>query len=72
MMPGMDGPQTLAALREVPVLARVPIVFMTAKVQPSEVARFRELGAADVIAKPFDPLTLPDQVREIWDRVGGG
>jgi CheY-like chemotaxis protein len=62
MMPGMDGPQTLAALREVPVLARVPIVFMTAKVQPSEVARFRELGAADVIAKPFDPLTLPQDV----------
>ena len=43
---------------------------MTAKVQPAEVARFRELGATDVIAKPFDPKTLSDQVKAIWDRLG--
>ena len=70
MMPGMDGPQTLEALRRVPELAAVPVVFMTAKVQPAEVARFRELGAADVIAKPFDPMALSDQVRAVWDRLG--
>ena len=70
MMPGMDGPQTLEALRRVPGLAGVPVVFMTAKVQPAEVARFRELGAADVIAKPFDPMALSDQVRAVWDRLG--
>ena len=68
MMPDMDGPQTLAALRSLPELADVPIVFMTAKVQPAEIARFRAIGAADVIAKPFDPIALPDQVRAIWDR----
>jgi CheY-like chemotaxis protein len=70
MMPGMDGTQTLEALRRVPALAAVPVVFMTAKVQPAEIARFRELGAADVIAKPFDPMALSDQVRAIWDRLG--
>ncbi len=70
MMPGMDGPQTLAALRRMPATAALPVVFMTAKVQPAEVARLRELGAADVIAKPFDPLVLSDQVREIWRRLG--
>src|SRR3954468_9311096 len=70
MMPGMDGPQTLGALRQGPALAAVPVFFMTAKVQPAEIARFRELGAADVIAKPFDPMALSDQVRAIWDRLG--
>ncbi len=70
MMPGMDGPQTLVALRRMPAAAALPVVFMTAKVQPAEVARLRELGAADVIAKPFDPLVLSDQVREIWRRLG--
>jgi DNA-binding response OmpR family regulator len=39
---------------------------MTAKVQTEEVAFYRELGAVDVIPKPFDPMTLADQIREIW------
>ena len=66
MMPEMDGPATLLALRQLPGLAEVPVVFMTAKVQPQEVANYHALGAADVIAKPFDPMTLADQVRAIW------
>jgi two-component system, OmpR family, response regulator len=66
MMPGMDGPATLRALRALPETARTPVVFMTAKVQPQEVAAFLALGAADVIAKPFDPMTLADTVRNIW------
>ncbi|MBT9591485.1 MAG: response regulator [Thiobacillus sp.] len=69
MMPGMDGPTTLAALRENPALKETPVIFMTAKVQPSEIQRYRDLGALDVIAKPFDPMTLADQVRNIWKRV---
>jgi len=67
MMPGMDGPSTLAALRTQPPLADTPVVFMTAKVQPSEVRHFRSLGALDVIAKPFDPMNLGTQLRAIWD-----
>lgn len=69
MMPGMDGPATLKALRERPSARAIPVVFMTAKVQPDEVAEYKTLGAADVIPKPFDPMTLADQVREIWDRL---
>ena len=67
MMPGMDGRATLEALRERPGFAEVPVAFMTAKVQPSEIREFVSLGARDVIAKPFDPMTLADQVRTIWE-----
>jgi two-component system OmpR family response regulator len=71
MMPGMDGPETLAALRGMPGTAATPAVFMTAKVQPQEVARYRALGAIDVISKPFDPMTLSDEIRAIWARRDG-
>lgn len=66
MMPGMDGPATLKALKDLPELGSTPFVFMTAKVQPSEVQHFKSLGAVDVIPKPFDPMTLSDKVKEIW------
>ena len=65
MMPDLDGPGTFARLREDPVTARIPVIFMTAKAQPHEVAAYRALGAAGVIAKPFDPMTLPAEVRTI-------
>lgn len=71
MMPGMDGPTTLAELRKVPACATTPVVFMTAKVQPQEVAHYLSLGAIDVIPKPFDPMTLADKVRNIWDNHNG-
>jgi CheY-like chemotaxis protein len=63
MMPDMDGPMTLARLRERPQTAAVPVVFMTARAQASELDRFLSLGAAGVIAKPFDPMTLAALVR---------
>ncbi len=66
MMPGLDGPEVLAALRAHPDLASLPVAFMTAKAQPAEIARFRALGACDVIVKPFDPMTLAERVRGIW------
>lgn len=68
MMPGMDGPETLAALRKNPELENIPIMFMTAKVQTGEVARLLELGAVDVISKPFDPMTLADEIRKKWQQ----
>lgn len=67
MMPGMDGPETLRHLRDRPEFADTPIAFMTAKVQPQEVQSFMKLGACAVIAKPFDPMTLAQEVRKIWD-----
>jgi diguanylate cyclase (GGDEF)-like protein len=56
----------MEALRGEPGLAATPVIFMTAKSQPHEVARFKELGAVEVIAKPFDPMTLPSTVKSIW------
>jgi CheY-like chemotaxis protein len=70
MMPAMDGPATLRGLRALEATAATPAVFMTAKVQPDELALYLEMGIAEVIAKPFDPMTLAGQVRAIYDRVG--
>ncbi len=69
MMPEMDGPTTLKKLREISGLENTPAVFMTARVQPHEVQEYIDMGAVDVIAKPFDPMTLSNQIREIWERV---
>lgn len=68
MMPSMDGPSTLAALRKLEATANTPAIFMTAKVQASEVAHYKSLGAAGVVAKPFDPMRLAQQVRELWEQ----
>ena len=67
MMPGMDGPSTLKALRELPATAHTPVIFMTAKVQTAEVALYMGLGALQVIPKPFDPMELSAQIRRIWE-----
>jgi two-component system OmpR family response regulator len=72
MMPGMDGTATLARMRAAPTLANIPVIFMTAKAMPQEVARFHELGAAAVIAKPFDPMQLADRIFQIWEGLGDG
>lgn len=70
MMPDMNGIQTLRELKKNSVLATTPIVFMTAKVQQQELENYKKIGAIGVIAKPFDPLTLADQVRAILVRQG--
>ena len=67
MMPGMDGPTTLAKLRELPHLASTPAIFMTAKVQPAEVAHYRNLGAIEVITKPFDAMALADRLHALLE-----
>lgn len=71
IMPGMDGPSTLERLRADPGTAAIPVIFLTAKVQPAEVVHYQSLGALDVIAKPFDPMTLAAQVRQIWSSAHG-
>jgi two-component system OmpR family response regulator len=63
MMPGMDGPAVLAELKQRPDLARIPVVFITARAQAHELARFESLGAIGVITKPFDPMTLSIELR---------
>ncbi|HEX3859184.1 MAG TPA: response regulator [Pseudolabrys sp.] len=68
MMPEMDGPQTLGHLRERRATAYIPVVFMTARAQSRELAQFLSLGAAGVIPKPFDPMTLAGAVRDYLKR----
>ena len=64
MMPDVDGPATLERLR--PILGPgVPVVFLTAKVQPADVERLRGLGATGVLAKPFDPMHLPGELADV-------
>ncbi|MFO8023562.1 response regulator [Thiohalophilus sp.] len=67
MMPGMDGVSTAQKLREMPHLADVPVIFMTAKVQQTEVEKYKAMGAIGVIKKPFDAMELPDQIRELLE-----
>jgi len=66
MMPGMDGPATLRALRATPATAPIPVVFMTAKVQRHELEQYKALEAQGVLSKPFDPLTLAAEVKALW------
>jgi two-component system, OmpR family, response regulator len=71
MMPGMDGPCTLERLREDGLPPEVPVVFLTAKAQSSERRRLMSLGAAGVISKPFDPLTLPGELEQLLENERG-
>jgi two-component system, OmpR family, response regulator len=66
MMPGLDGPSTFQRMRESALLAHVPVIFMTAKVLPAEIAQFLQLGAIGVIVKPFDPLMLYSDMLGLW------
>ena len=63
MMPIMDGPTALRTLRSRADTASIPVIFVTARTQAHETERFAELGAAGVIAKPFDPMSLAATVR---------
>ena len=70
MMPEMDGPATVLELRSRPETAAIPVVLLTAKVQPRDRERFAELPIAGAIAKPFDPIALPGQLDEMLARSG--
>ena len=72
MMPQMDGPATLEALRRMPTCAGIPVAFVTAKVQSNEISEFLEIGAIGVSGKPFDPMNLAQQVRDLWEERGNG
>ena len=65
MMPGMDGPSTFRELRANPSTAKIPVLLLTAKVQSSDQRRFADLGVEAVLFKPFDPLTLSDQIADV-------
>lgn len=68
MMPEMDGPTTFKNLQTKETTKEIPVVFMTAKAQVHEVEKFKEIGAWGVIIKPFDPMTLCEDIQEIWSQ----
>lgn len=66
-MPKMDGMATLKAIRNLPQIASIPVVFFTASVQRDEIDTFTGAGAIDIITKPFDAISLPPLVLKIWE-----
>ncbi len=71
MMPEMDGPTTLRELRKLEHFSKIPVIFMTAKIQVNEIEEYKSVGAIDVIAKPFDPLTLAESIQKAWFKFYG-
>ena len=63
-MPDMDGRATLQQLKANPATRSIPVVFMTAKTQPFKQESLTELEIAAVIAKPFRPLELGQQISQ--------
>ncbi len=68
MMPNMTGKELMLQLRKLESYKSIPAIFMTARAQPTEVKELRDLGAIDVIVKPFDPMTLSDQIKAAISR----
>ena len=71
LMPDMMGPDVLEEVRRRPELNGVPVVFLTGLIQDEELAELRETGVADIILKPFDPMTLADRINQIWKGADG-
>jgi CheY-like chemotaxis protein len=65
MMPDMDGPSTLRALQAQDATKSIPVIFLTAKVQAADRQKFMQLGVRGIISKPFDPLTLGQQIKDV-------
>ena len=64
MMPDMDGPATFQKLQDDALTCDIPVILLTAKVQPADRRKFGDLGVTGVIAKPFDPMRLASEVAE--------
>ena len=65
-MPGMDGIATVKTLKQHPIAHGIPVAFLTARVQPDDQAQFADLGISGVITKPFDPLTLIQEIEQTF------
>ena len=72
MMPRMTGYEVAKALREDDGTAHIPIIFVTARAQSSDVEKGMELGVEDYVTKPFDPLDLIDRVNALLARTHDG
>ena len=68
MMPGKDGVSVFKHMKQDARTQSIPVIFMTAKVQRQEIREYLDLGAIGVITKPFDPMTLPDDISKLWEQ----
>lgn len=66
LMEEMDGPETLGELRKLKEASAIPVFFLTSRVFPKDVENYKKIGAAGVIKKPFHPLTLAEEIKELW------
>jgi two-component system OmpR family response regulator len=67
MMPGLNGPETLAKLRALPVTAKTPAIFMTGKSQQDEINSLMAAGVIGIVQKPFDPMMVAGKIQELFD-----
>lgn len=67
LMPDLGGHEVFEQLRSMPQFAETPIVFLTGLIHEDELDVLQSYGAADIILKPFDPMTLADRVAGIWE-----
>lgn len=72
-MPGMNGLETFQGLQRDPKTQSIPVIFLTAKVQPAEQAQYQKLGVTGLIVKPFNPVQLAQEISQLlgWNEVGG-
>lgn len=70
MMPTMTGPVLMEQLHARPATAHLPVIVITAKARAADIAAYRARGALGVISKPFDPLRLAREIRELLRSAG--
>ena len=72
IMPDMDGVEVCRRLRADPFLSRLPIIFLTARGRPTDIAEGLDVGADDYLTKPFEVVELPARIRALLRRAPGG
>lgn len=65
MLPGTDGFDLCRQIRQIELLAKIPIIFLTARTSEADRVKGLELGGDDYITKPFSPRELVARVRAV-------
>jgi len=71
LMPDMTGPEVFEEIRRQPQFNEVPVIYLTGVIQEEELEDLRQTGVADIILKPFDPMTLADRINGVWKGTHG-
>jgi CheY-like chemotaxis protein len=67
----MTGPEVFEEIRRQPQFNEVPVIYLTGVIQEEELEDLRQTGVADIILKPFDPMTLADRINGVWQGTHG-